>query len=303
MLKIRFLTVLAALCGLLAPLPTSAATLSFTGRIDGYAIPGNPDLSTLDFYFITALSDIQVSASMVVVSTPSVVNTVLDMSFFHPPNSEGDVLPYHTVLGNSSESFMLFAGDYIVAMRPRNSDFDGYWPLPAFANNDSPFDSFDYQAALTGDVRLNEIWRGRRDGTFDVTIVPEPNTCFTLILGGLIMTRRRRRKKPVHRSAWCVLPAILIAMTAGVGRADDGVLTWPSTAGMGYRLQRSMRPGLPSGPWLNLPITYLGTGGEITHRCFGLPPSTPSTGREGKGRAWGWGRKVWVGGVSESLEV
>ncbi|HWB07172.1 MAG TPA: hypothetical protein VG796_29380 [Verrucomicrobiales bacterium] len=174
---------LAAVCGLLAPLPASAATLSVTGRIDGYAIPGNPDLSTLDFYFITALSDTLVNASIGVIATPTIVNTNLDMSILLPPNPEGDMILCAAIAGNTTQSFTLLAGNYVMAMRPRNSDFDGYWPLPAFANNDSPFDSFDYEAALTGDVRLNEIWRGRRDGTFDVTIVPEPGISLFAVFG------------------------------------------------------------------------------------------------------------------------
>lgn len=154
-LPIQKLVLLFLTSASLLPAPRAVATtISMQGSILGLSAPTNDSLSTLDFYFFTALSDQFAQISHAVVGNPIGSGTALDIGIYLPPDNEGLVLHRGTNLSNTNSGVTMQAGQqYIVAFVPRNSDFDGYWPLPAVENCDSAFSFFDYNSTITGDIR------------------------------------------------------------------------------------------------------------------------------------------------------
>lgn len=215
--KLSFLLLAAAS---LLPAPRAvAATISMQGRILGLSTPTNDSLSTLDFYFFTALSDQTAQIAHAVIGQPVGSGTSLDLAVYLPP-IPGDDADFLRRAGgatsNSAGTALLVSGQqYIVAFRPRNSDFDGYWPLPAVENCDAAFNFFDYNRTIVSDLRLDAIWKGQADGTFRIVTVPEPSA-WIVALGSLaILGFRRSRRLGVAVVDWfMVAPASIPVASA-----------------------------------------------------------------------------------------
>ncbi len=118
--------------------------------------------------------------------------------------------------------------------------------------------------------------------TFIIT-VPEPRAAASLALALLLGVWRRRRI--AGRVAALVLAlALAAAPQAGAQQvygdieASQGVVSWTSEAGMGYRVQRSLS-ATPCGPWMDLPQTFYGTGECLAFPLFDgiTAPSTPAS--------------------------
>jgi hypothetical protein len=255
-----------------------AATINVSGTIYGIEDIQNNDLSTLDYYWITVLEDAQITSSFFISSDPPAPAASLDLHFyFYPPQepSDSDLEVAWAILGNNSETKVLSAGLYILAIDPGSSDFDGYLPLPAVENCSSIFDHTNYTLNVSGNIRLDEIWIGQYDGTFIKTIVPEPSSLCCLFLVFCLGLGRRIRPATL-------LPLLALTMVSEQPlfaqqqpmrvnstpqELRNGVLCWPTLKGKEYRVQR----GGELDGWVTLSERIYGTGNVQAFKAYDLP--------------------------------
>jgi hypothetical protein len=259
--------------------PTRAATINVSGTIYGIEDIQNNIKSTLDFYWITVLDNSQITSSLMIGSDPPAPGTALDLHFYiYPPSdpTDTDLESVWAVLGNSTETMVLTAGLYILAIDPRSSDFDGYLPLPAVEDCGATFDHENYELIVTGNVRLDEIWIGQQDGSFIKTIVPEPSSLCCLLLVFYLGLGRR-----IRREAWLPLLALTLVLVHQPVCAQqqpfrvnstpqelrNGVLCWPTLKGKEYLVQR----GGDLDGWVTLPERIYGTGNVQAFKAYDLP--------------------------------
>ncbi len=183
-----------------APLGCDAATIALRGHIQGPNTQAAPGTSTLDFYWFTAETSGEVTVAGFIGSLPTnAVTTVgLNLKFYTRPDVAGvmPLLGTTNFVGGELQSVPLYlpAGQYLLAVLPGTSSFNGTLPLPALESHAGRlFGSIGYNGTISGNVRLEEVWLGQPDGTFQVTVIPEPHT--VAVAGVLIaaaLTPRRR---------------------------------------------------------------------------------------------------------------
>jgi Bacterial TSP3 repeat len=148
-------------------------------------------------------------------------------------------------------------GRYIIDAKPGNTGYDGEDGLVAVSESGSDFHYFDYALTMTGNVRLTEIWEGQPDGTFRITVVPEPSSLATLLIAGCLVSLRKRR-----RSIGMML-LILFAGAVGVMTpAEATPIPIKTIPGMGYHVQRNagFTTGGSSSAWVDMSFTFYATG-------------------------------------------
>ncbi len=70
--------------------------------------------------------------------------------------------------------------------------FDGF---TAVNPEGGGFTRGDYAYSIAGDVRALEYWDGELDGTFKITIIPEPSVVWLGVAAGAFALRRRHRPR------------------------------------------------------------------------------------------------------------
>jgi hypothetical protein len=83
-------------------------------------------------------------------------------------------------------------GIYIAAMGVRDdTSYDIFDGFTAVNPEGGGFTWADYAYSIAGDVRALEFWDGELDGTFIITIIPEPSAAMFLIAASLFGASRR----------------------------------------------------------------------------------------------------------------
>lgn len=182
---------------LAATLVGSAATVSLHGQLRG---PFGSGTSTLDFYWFAAEASGDVIVAGSSQSLPTNAGTAVgwDLKFYTRPGDAGQ-MPLFGILSSDRGGFLptslyLPAGQYLLAVLPGTSSFNGALPLPAVESNSGRlFVSIGYNGTIRGNVRLEEGWLGQQDGSFQITVIPEPHTPAVLgvLFAAALILRRR----------------------------------------------------------------------------------------------------------------
>ena len=191
----------AVAAALLAFIPASsqAATLLVEGFLEGSA--NQPVLrgDTMDYYKFEMLTDGPVRIEVI----PEFGGFLFEMaSFIGLEDRFGFIGNPFRIIPPGPDGHPQFLerhldqGEYVVVTqgggRTSYDIFDGY---VAVNPEGGGFRQARYAYTIIGDVRGLEYWDGHLDGTFTVTLIPEPSMALLATVGGcwLVCTRRRWR--------------------------------------------------------------------------------------------------------------
>ncbi len=183
--------------------PAKAATLHLQDTVIGTEVrlPFN-DINTrhtMHYYFITALVGAPWTSNLCLTVDGLFNTTSLDFLIASRPDSQGRISTRAFMgLQNSApcdqHSGFLPAGQYLTLTSPRNSNWGSGSPLVPFEQADAEFNSFTYDFTFDGEVRLDAIWKGNLDGTWDITVIPEPAAAMLTGFGVIACAAGLRRR-------------------------------------------------------------------------------------------------------------
>ena len=106
--------------------------------------------------------------------------------------------PYYLVQESSTEwdffTRTLDPGIYVIAMGVRrNTSYDIFDGFQAVNPEGGGFTSGEYAYSIEGDVRAAEFWDGELDGSFKITIIPEPSATALCGLAAMAVGFRKRK--------------------------------------------------------------------------------------------------------------
>jgi hypothetical protein len=173
--------------------------IAVEGILDGGIIAPGVTGDTLDYLKFELMSTSELTVEVTNFSS----NRMLMLAAFIGRNDEFGFLgnPYLIIgtIGPQSFSRPLDAGVYVAVVGTRANTsydiFDGFVPVNPEGGG---FTVGEYGYAVSGDVKALEFWDGELDGTFKITIIPEPATVALAGFGAVLLLPRRRAKSD-HR--------------------------------------------------------------------------------------------------------
>ena len=199
-MKTALLPILSALllCSLgradAATVLTAPGSIHVEGVIDGGIIAPGDVGDTLDYLKFEVLSPTQIT----VTSGFNSALLLLLAAYIGRDDEFGFIgNPFRLEQTSSTEwstlTRSLEPGTYVAAMGVRDdTSYDVFDGFTAVNPEGGGFTRGLYAYSIAGDVRALEYWDGELDGTFKVTVIPEPCASALLLSVGLVVRRRRR---------------------------------------------------------------------------------------------------------------
>ena len=198
-LRPQIVSAVAALLLAFIPGSSQGATLLVEGFLEGDVLPGPEDGDTMDYYKFEMLTGGTIRIEVVpgfegfLFETASFIGVEDSFGFIGNPYR---ILPPRTEGHPQFLERYLDQGEYVVVTqaggRSSYDIFDGYVAVNLEGGG---FPQAPYAYTITGDVRGLEYWDGHLDGTFTVTLIPEPSVALLVFAGGWLLCGGRRRDR------------------------------------------------------------------------------------------------------------